>query len=132
MFDNVGGKIKGVAVIVTWIGIVVSVISGLVMMSDEDLIFIAILVMGLGSLGSWLGSLTLYGFGQLIENTDILVRKNGGNQDAIKAAEEEEAPKEETFFNITCPKCGETVSICHGQESAVCPKCDATLKINFS
>ena len=29
-----------------------------------------------GALLSWLGSLTLYGFGQLIENTEILVRRS--------------------------------------------------------
>ena len=76
MFDDIGAKIKNVAVTVTWIGIIFSCISGIVMMcSNEDLILPGFLTMIGGSLASWLSSLTLYGFGQLIENSDILVKQ---------------------------------------------------------
>ena len=81
MFDNIGRKIKGLASAVTWIGIILSIISGISMLSSSGglLAIPAILVMALGSLFSWLASLTLYGFGQLIENSDILVSKNFGS-----------------------------------------------------
>ncbi len=74
MFDNIGGKIKTLAQVVTWIGIIGSVIGGMSMMSiNDDLIFLGLLIMIIGSLVSWVSSFVLYGFGQLIEYTDKLV-----------------------------------------------------------
>ena len=74
MFDNIGGKIKTLAQVVCWIGIICSVISGIVMMANGDeLAFLGFMIMVIGSLVSWVSSFTLYGFGQLIENTDQLV-----------------------------------------------------------
>ena len=71
MFDNIGGKIKTLAKVVCWIGIVASVILGLLSRNAIT----ALLFIGIGSLGSWIGSFMTYGFGQLIENTDILVKQ---------------------------------------------------------
>ena len=71
MFDNIGGKIKTLAKVVCWIGIVASVILGLLSRN----VITALLFIGIGSLGSWIGSFMTYGFGQLIENTDILVKQ---------------------------------------------------------
>lgn len=74
IFGDIGGKIKALATVIAWIGIVASVISGFTMMSiDEDLIFAGILVLGLGSLVSWISSFVFFGFGQLVENIDKLV-----------------------------------------------------------
>ena len=74
MFGNIGGKIKSLAQITTWLGIISSVIWGVVLMAtDEDLIPAGIIIALLGSLVSWVSSFVLYGFGQLIENTDKLV-----------------------------------------------------------
>lgn len=76
MFDNIGGKIKGVAAAFTWIGIALSSLTGLVVMfSNEDTPLPGLLIIIIGCLASWLSSLTLYGFGQLIENSDILVEQ---------------------------------------------------------
>lgn len=137
MFDNVGGKIKAVAQVVTWLGIVVSVIAGLNIISiDEGLAFQGFLVMVLGSLLSWLGALTLYGFGQLIENTDILVRQGSKTTaksvDSILSAQRQEQPKEEAvFFDIVCPNCKSVVSVTKGQTEATCPSCKSTLDIKY-
>ena len=73
MFGNIGGKIKTLAQVVTWIGIIGSVIYGFVLGIYEDLIFEGFIMALLGSLISWVSSFVLYGFGQLIENTDKLV-----------------------------------------------------------
>ena len=74
MFGNIGGKIKTLAQVVTWIGIIGSVICGFVLMGiDDDLIFTGFIIALFGSLSSWVSSFVLYGFGQLIENTDKLV-----------------------------------------------------------
>jgi hypothetical protein len=45
------------------------------MAQDDDTAFAGILIMVLGSLGSWIGSFMTYGFGQLVENSDILVEQ---------------------------------------------------------
>ena len=87
MFDNIGGKIKKVAQIVCWIGIVASVISGIALMAtDEDLVGAGFLVLIGGPLVSWVGSFMVYGFGQLVENSDILVsEKTGGKVESAKS-----------------------------------------------
>ncbi len=77
MFDNIGGKIKALAQVVCWIGIIASAICGIIMMAtgDPSLNLIGFLIIILGSLFSWIGSFMTYGFGQLIENTDKLVEE---------------------------------------------------------
>ena len=77
MFNNIGGKIKALAQVVCWIGIIASVMIGFAYMTigDEETT-IGFFIMILGSLLSWVGSFMTYGFGQLIENSDILVSQN--------------------------------------------------------
>ena len=58
----------------TWVGIIAFVIMGFVLMAtDDDLVLTGFIVAILGALSSWVSSFVLYGFGQLIENTDKLV-----------------------------------------------------------
>lgn len=73
MFGNVGGKIKTLAKVLTWLGIISFVIWGFVCISDEEKVLGLILMIG-GSLSSWISSFLLYGFGQLIENSDKTVK----------------------------------------------------------
>lgn len=76
MFDNIGGKIKGLAEIITWIGIIASVVTGAAAIwingeADEGII-VGLLIMAFGSLLSWLMSFLLYGFGELIYKTSVI------------------------------------------------------------
>ena len=71
MFDNVGYKLKMVAKVTCWIGIIASCISGIVLLLQGN-ILIGLLSAGAGSLSFWLMSLGLYAFGELVENSDIL------------------------------------------------------------
>ena len=76
MFNNVGAKLKATAKVIVWIGITVCIISGFVMLvSAEDAVLIGLLIMTVGSLLSWISSLLLYGFGELIENSQIIADK---------------------------------------------------------
>lgn len=76
MFSNVSEKIKILAQIVLWLGIIVSVVIGCFMMAtDEDLIASGFLVWLFGASSSFIYSFVLYGIGQLIENTDDISRK---------------------------------------------------------
>ena len=80
MFDNIGGKIKGLAKVLCWVGIIFSVISGIVtMVAGANVrgaggvgIFGGLLTIAIGCVLSWIGSFFTYGFGQLIENTDFI------------------------------------------------------------
>ena len=73
MFDHIGGKIKAVAKAVCWIGISLSILLGLILLialsteSPAIGIAVAIPVTVLGAFLSWIGSFTLYGYGELIE-----------------------------------------------------------------
>ena len=78
MFENIGGKIKVLAQVVCWIGIVVSVIYGLTIIKTEyitELKALGFAVMVLGSVLSWIGSFLLYGFGELIEKVTVIAEK---------------------------------------------------------
>ena len=67
MFANIGSKIKGVAMAACWIGIIISVFAGIILLAqgDEGILY-GLLTAGAGALVSWLSSLFLYGFGELI------------------------------------------------------------------
>ena len=75
MWSNIGHKIKTLAKVICWIGIVLSVIAGIAVIAGGSAVrsygytyntgsatLTGILVIILGVLGSWLGSLTMYGF----------------------------------------------------------------------
>lgn len=70
MFDNIGDKIKTVAATIAWLGIIGSIIIGIIMIAEGT--SGGLVVMIVGSLSSWVSSFTLYGLGQLIENTDTI------------------------------------------------------------
>ncbi|MBE5777931.1 MAG: hypothetical protein E7331_01220 [Clostridiales bacterium] len=89
MFNNIGGKIKMLAKIICWIGIIASAISAILIWvagfktissysssyygygysPEPNFLFIltGLLVLGIGFLLSWVGSFFTYGLGELIE-----------------------------------------------------------------
>ena len=75
MFKNIGAKIKGFASFICYFGIALSVALGIILLDNKN-IPAALAVIFSGTLFSWLGSLFLYAFGQLVENSDILVEQN--------------------------------------------------------
>lgn len=99
MFSNIGGKIKVLAKVLCWIGIIASIVIGLLLINgnalmsmlfrtldvEGDLPDIAAVAVGsagiisgvstiiIGSLLSWVNSFVLYGFGELVANSSELV-----------------------------------------------------------
>lgn len=74
MFDNIGSKLKSVAKTYAWVGIILFGIVGLItMFANPDTPIPGILVIAIGCGSSYASSLVLYGFGQIVENTDKLV-----------------------------------------------------------
>ena len=99
MFNNIGSKIKMVAKVECWIGILSSFVTGISLISkDEDFGFIGFLVIVIGSLTSWLGSFLIYGFGQLVENSDILAGRTSEEDTYIQ--EFEEMSVEDKIFEL--------------------------------
>ena len=130
MFDNIGGKIKTLAKVVCWIGIIACIITGIVQMAtDEDLVLAGILTAVVGSLLSWVSSFVLYGFGQLVENSDEIVFQNNKLIDIKDDKQNHNTPPSnssnvKTPFNPPesqhkwkCVSCGEMIS------SNPCPYC---------
>ena len=72
MFKNVGWTIKNIAVFSLVFGIIAALIVGIIVLSDEEP-WIRITVVFGGSFEVWVTSVLIYGFGQIVENTDKLV-----------------------------------------------------------
>lgn len=85
MFTNIGSKIKKLAIVVCWIGIVFGVVSGIIeiLAGGSQNILTGIVTMLIYPLFSWLGSFLVYGFGELIETNqqirDVTCGKGSDN-----------------------------------------------------
>lgn len=109
MFNDIGRKIKLLASIVAWGGIIGSIISGIgtfVSLNDnymtEDFAFVGIIVAIVGAISSWIGSFVLYGFGELIDQTTQINSTLGGVQDeGTKSAKIEKLKEWKTKGLIT-------------------------------
>ncbi len=121
MFDNIGSKIKTLAQVVCWIGIIASFIIGLILMGQDDgAVFIGLLVLIFGSLFSWIGSFITYGFGQLIENSDILVKQGNKTPSTPNNANTNNTyttPVQRIKHQWMCDGCGNMIS------ENICPIC---------
>ncbi|MDY4252496.1 SHOCT domain-containing protein [Clostridium sp.] len=78
MFENIGGKIKTLAKILCWVGIILSVLIAMILFIEakegsyktEDLYMnLGCIYLIFGPLVSWVSSFFIYGFGELIERT---------------------------------------------------------------
>ena len=102
MFRNAGRKIKVLAKIFFWIGVVFDVLVGISIMFGSQLflsfmketqgftqqvemnsvgwIITGAIVLIVSLLSTWISSLLVYGFGELIDNTMRINRKLSGNR----------------------------------------------------
>ena len=81
MYDNIGGKIKGLAKATFIVEAIAAVITGIALMaSDEDMIPVGLLVMVAGPIVAWVSSWLLYGFGELIDKTCDIERNTRGGE----------------------------------------------------
>ena len=80
MFDNIGEKIKTLAKVLCWIGIIASVVGAIALWAQNSRYYNTIalgfgVLIG-GAVGSWIGSFFMYGFGELIEETMLTRQVN--------------------------------------------------------
>lgn len=75
MFDHIGKKIMTLSGIISAIGIVLSIILGFILIvAFPDLAVMGLLIMASGIFISWISSWMLYGYGRLIENSEIIAQ----------------------------------------------------------
>lgn len=76
MFNNIGSKIKSLAILVSVGGIISSILTGFILLLalEEMGALIGIVIAVVGSALSWIGSFYTYGFGELIENSSIIAK----------------------------------------------------------
>ena len=73
VINNVGEKIKGAAAVICFLGIITAIMVGFsLMITKEDGIIFGIIVLLSGIFSSWVLFIILYGFGQLIENSQAI------------------------------------------------------------
>ena len=152
-YENIGDKIKGLAQTTFFVEAIAAVITGIALIvTDEDLIIYGLLVMVVGPIVAWVSSWLLFGFGQLIENSDIIaaeynrknekhekeVAKNNEKKQAqrkkqIKANIENPNLDEDEYIDIVCSNCNAELSFTKGQlqsgEELTCPMCDAPISV---
>lgn len=81
MYENVGRKIKSLAKAVFVVEAIIAVITGIILMSiDNNLSLFGFLILVIGPLASWLSSLLLYGFGELIDKVIEIERNISGRE----------------------------------------------------
>jgi len=145
MYDNIGTKIKDVAIAFCIIGIIASVVLGIFLM--DGAVIGGLLVMVIGSLFSWLSSFPLYGFGEMIDklsaieqntrsikskeknNTNAPAKASNSNSKKNNSAFKEKAVFEDEYMDVVCPECGETLSFNKSEKKCQCPFCDCTFEI---
>lgn len=78
MFDNIGKKIKSLAKVLCWIGIIAYVIIAIILFILSEEVFwrepelcitLGFIFLIVGPLMSWINSFFMYGFGELIDKT---------------------------------------------------------------
>ena len=81
MYDNIGGKIKGLAKATFIVEAIAAVITGIsLMVADDDFLLIGFLVMVAGPIVAWISSWLIYGFGELIDKTCDIERNTRGGE----------------------------------------------------
>ena len=65
MFDNIGGKIKGLAKVLFGLEVISSVIVGLVLVEDTEGLSLLFAIAGV--LVAWISAWFIYGFGEIID-----------------------------------------------------------------
>ena len=78
-FKNIGNKIKILATIIAIIGSITSVIYGIILIFKTNYDIEGILWLIIGPIASWISCFVLYGFGQLVDNSDKLVETKNIN-----------------------------------------------------
>lgn len=94
MFENIGEKIKSLASIICWFGIVASIAVALFLFAsapeDGVIVIFSMVILILGPLISWLSTCILYGYGELISKSceiTMILHKTSENVNTSSASQ---------------------------------------------
>ena len=132
MFDNIGGKIKTLAKVICWIGIIASCIWGVYLWIKDDGFFSGLGAIIGGVLGSWLSSWTTYGIGEAAENSEAALLEQRAIQKKLDQVLREvkgidsnkEKPAESAEYLVSKTDVGQIVSIGKEFLAGRCEICD--------
>lgn len=126
MFDNIGRKIKIFAIVIFVLEMLVGIIAGFAFGINTDWKnpLRAILIIVTSPFLAWISASVLYGFGQLVENSDKLVNNSNKLVHACDKKMNYEGNHTSTQTSSTnerkfryCDKCGKMIS------GEICPYC---------
>ena len=81
MFDNIGGKMKGIASTAFLLGAVGACALGVAVKTvfrGKEGVLVGLIIAGLGVALAYFNSIRLYAYGQLVENSDIATARDQG------------------------------------------------------
>lgn len=117
MYNNVGGKIKTFAKVVFTLGLVFTIISAFYLLSSGagSVAILLLLLLAVGALFTWVISLFIYGFGELLVNVKVIARnlkdkendtdKYAENNMTIKQVIANDFINNEETIKLKCPHC---------------------------
>ncbi len=122
MYNNIGGKLKTLAVVGCVLGIITFFILGIIMGEESPLI--AIIYVVIGSFCSWLGSLATYGLGECCEQLEYLRNETSSLR---RAFSEYAHPEQKKVYNGSSAAPPPRAKVTHTTSAAswTCKKCGA-------
>ncbi len=148
MFNNIGNKVKGLAVFIAVIGIISSIISGIALISSK-LTAVGLVVLFAGSLVSWISSWVVYAVGDTNEKVTAMYENSFDEPNPVPSPAPRPEPKPkpkpkprpepepdtdpDEYVDIVCPnrECGMTLSFMKSELSSgelYCPYCGEKIK----
>ena len=93
MYDNIGGKIKGLAKAAFWVEAITAIITGICLFDDvmPGILIGLLLIIG-GPLVAWVSCWLLYGFGELIDS-NVEIKNKISNMSAPSQQVDDELPE---------------------------------------
>lgn len=129
MFDNIGGKVKNIAILEIILGVIGSFGTGIVLANELE--GLALLIVILGIISSVIGGILLYAFGQLVENSDHLVFLMSKEEvdlpypvHSTQTISEDIISTQTVAAKCTWKPIDEAVAIYAGTANLICNNCD--------
>lgn len=121
MFEDVGAKIKGAAIAMFVIEVIAAIVCGCIFINEPY----GWIILILGPVIAWMFSIVVYGFGQLVENSDLLAldKRNDASseKEVIDAEKKEVVVQSVSQQQFSCYSCGNPVNF----GDSKCTQCGA-------
>ena len=135
MYDNIGGKLKGLAIAVFIIEAIAAVIIGIDLAVGDQMLF-GVLILILGPIVAWISTWLLYGFGEMYDMLCDIKQNTRPATSKSQPHNQNESSKETTssicdsnttkkMELIACPACGRK----QASTNKECWQCGAKLDI---